>query len=137
MIPEDDFGEESDSELEATDGNDSDFVPSSVRKSRSAKRKLILGSPMSVTTPPKKRKKCLPETFSPRSPDHTDKDDSDVNATEKSPVPRETNHIRFPELFKGSSNNYPGQPFDNCLASFVGTAAEKAVLAKKKSKSKI
>lgn len=43
---------------------------------------------MSVATPPKKSKKCSPEPFSPRSPDHNDTDDSDVNATEKSPFPR-------------------------------------------------
>ena len=36
---------------------------------------------MSVATPPKKSKKCSPEPFSPRSPDHSDTDDSDVNAT--------------------------------------------------------
>ena len=41
---------------------------------------------MPAATPPKKRKKCLPKPFSPRSPDHNDTDDSDVNATEKSPV---------------------------------------------------
>ena len=86
--PEDDFGEESDSELEATDGNDPDFVPSNVQKTGNGKHILILGSPMSVATPPKKSKKCSPEPFSPRTPDHNDTDDSDDNATEKSPFPR-------------------------------------------------
>lgn len=125
-VPEEDSGDEADSEPESIEKNDTDFIPDIPQKIPGvAKRKLILGH-QSHHFQKWEREKINHQKFFLQ----------DLQLSLQLRMTQMIVNVRLIELFQSSRNYYPGQAFDNSLNKFFGTAAEKAALAKKIQKKK-